>query len=315
MKEMDSLLNLKDNNEEIVPIDSAEYPFVCIYRYLDRCIGSIIPWHWHSFLELSYVAEGELIYQTPDETFTLKKGDAMFINSDTLHFIRPAGQAKDCCIVAFLFDMHFLSGMYSSLFEQNYLRPVMNCRSLQMYPIHPDSRRRLEMLDSILKVRDLDKAGGFGSEFEVRHELSRFWCMLMEETEEIRREDRKLPDTDSQRIKDMMHFIEEHYGDKITIDDIAKSAGISERECRRCFGSCMNLSPVDYLNKFRIRKSAERLLKTGDSVLDIGLDCGFSSNSYFGKTFREEMGCTPKEYRKNSGGSPMSAYYHENLNP
>jgi hypothetical protein len=68
MKEMDSLLNLKDNNEEIVPIDSAEYPFVCIYRYLDRCIGSIIPWHWHSVLELSYVAEGELIYQTPDET-------------------------------------------------------------------------------------------------------------------------------------------------------------------------------------------------------------------------------------------------------
>ncbi|WP_243117307.1 helix-turn-helix transcriptional regulator [Muricomes intestini] len=47
-----------------------------------------------------------------------------------------------------------------------------------------------------------------------------------------------------------------------------------------------------------MRAAAKMLLQTNDSIMDIGEKCGFSSNSYFGKVFRESLGCTPKEYRE-----------------
>lgn len=295
-------LPLKANNEEILSIDSVSYPFTCMYRILDTCIGKCFPWHWHPLLELSYVDEGEMEYFTANEHFTMKRGDAVFINSDVLHYIRAKDQMEGCRLHAYLFDMHFLSGMYNSIFEEKYLRPIVACRDLEMFPIHPDSRRRLDMLSCLMKVTELDAEKEFGSEFEIRDELSRFWCMLLRETEEIRKEKQKHPETDTKRIKEMMRFIEEHYGEKIAVEDIARAAGISERECRRTFNSCMELSPVEYLNKVRIRKAAGKLLGGSENILDIGMDCGFISGSYFGKAFRAEMGCTPKEYRNTTGG-------------
>ena len=44
--------------------------------------------------------------------------------------------------------------------------------------------------------------------------------------------------------------------------------------------------------------AAQMLLQTGDNIITISENCGFSSNSYFGKVFHESMGCTPMEYRR-----------------
>ncbi len=296
-------LPLKENNEEIISLDAAGYPFKCMYRIMDNCIGRCFPWHWHPLLEISYVDEGIIEYSTANQNFTLTRGDALFINSDVLHFIHAKDQMTGCRLHAYLFDMHFLTGMYNSIFEEKYLRPLVACRDLEMFPIHPDSPRRLEMLRCLMKVTELDAAKSFGYEFAIRDELSRFFCMLLQETEEIRKE-KPHPEKDTKRIKEMMKFIDEHFGEKIIVSDIAEAAGISERECRRAFQGCMELSPVEYLNKVRIRKAAGMLLEGDKSVLEIGLDCGFISVSYFGKAFRGEMGCTPKEYRKNKAADP-----------
>ncbi|WP_109713767.1 helix-turn-helix transcriptional regulator [Faecalicatena contorta] len=70
------------------------------------------------------------------------------------------------------------------------------------------------------------------------------------------------------------------------------------RENIQCFQRSIGMSPVNYLNNCRIRMEAKMLLQTANLIMDIGENCGFSSNSYLGKVFRETLGCTPKEYRK-----------------
>ncbi|MGI6012074.1 MAG: helix-turn-helix transcriptional regulator [Ruminococcus sp.] len=49
----------------------------------------------------------------------------------------------------------------------------------------------------------------------------------------------------------------------------------------------------------RIQMAAQMLLRSSDSITEISEKCGFSSDSYFGKIFRERMKVTPREYRKN----------------
>ena len=83
----------------------------------------------------------------------------------------------------------------------------------------------------------------------------------------------------------------------------ANAAAVSERECSRCFQRCFRESAITYLNKYRVRVAAAMLLKGQDSIRSISQQCGFCSDSYFGRQFRQMLGCTPKEYRRKASGS------------
>lgn len=285
-------------NKEIFPVDSVEFPYLCNFAELDHYIDRCIPWHWHPFFELDYIEEGEIEFKTADKVYFLKKGDLVFINSGIMHSVNAKDKMSGCKLYAHLFDMHFLTGMYHSLFEQKYFLPVLQNKDFQVYTISPDSYRRIQLIEKFLKTVELNKQECFGYEFEIRSELSRFWCLLLEETADLRKQNTEKNNVDIERLKAMMQLIHDHYMDKITLEDIAMTANISTRECSRCFQRCIKLSPMNYLNEHRIRMAAQMLLQTNKSIMTISECCGFSSSSYFGKIFQDNMGCTPKNYRK-----------------
>lgn len=286
-----------NNNKEILPMDQSSFPYVCMHTELENYHDRSFPWHWHSAFEIDYIAEGEIEFRTADSLFHLQKGDVVFINSGIMHAYRGK-EGEACEIYAHLFDMHFLSGMYNSIFEQKYVFPIMKSTELQAFLIRPNSYQRIQMVEAILKMTELSKQEPFGYEFEIRARLCRFWCMFLQETEELRAGNTTRNSADMERIKIMMQFIQEHFMEKVTLDSIAASASISGRECTRCFQRCIDNSPINYLNAYRVRMAAQMLTDTRDSILTISENCGFSTNSYFGKVFHEIMGCTPMEYRK-----------------
>ena len=96
----------------------------------------------------------------------------------------------------------------------------------------------------------------------------------------------------------MLLYIYEHYPEKITVQQVAEAAFISERECFRVFRDCLQTTPVEYLMNYRIRKACIMLEEGCETVTAIGQACGLGSSSYFGRIFRETMGMTPVEYRK-----------------
>ena len=77
---------------------------------------------------------------------------------------------------------------------------------------------------------------------------------------------------------------------------------LQTRECLRCFQYSIGQSPVEYLMNYRISMAKKLLEETNCSVTDIALRCGFSSNSYFGKIFREKCEETPGQYRARMTG-------------
>lgn len=285
-------------NQEILPFISVEFPYICNYADLNKCIDRCFPWHWHPFLELDYIAEGEIELRTADNVYSVKKGEIFFVNSGIMHSIHGKGNMSECKVFAHLFDMHFLSGMYNSLFEQKYLLPIVKNTELQVCVIKPDNYRRIRMIEKFLQIVELNEQEPFGYEFEIRTALSRFWCMLLEETSDLRNKAAEKDTIDIERLKTMMQFIHEHYMEKITLEDISATANISSRECSRCFQRNIKTSTMNYLNEHRIRMAAQMLLQTNDNVITISENCGFSSSSYFSKIFQELMGCTPKKYRR-----------------
>ena len=107
-------------------------------------------------------------------------------------------------------------------------------------------------------------------------------------------------DEDLRLQKKMTTYIYEHYADRIGLNDIASSAGISRSKCAAVFSKYTETSPIDFLNSYRLEMSAAMLKNTNDSISSIAFSCGFSQQSYFNRMFLREYGMTPKEYRKSS---------------
>ncbi|MGI6012069.1 MAG: AraC family transcriptional regulator [Ruminococcus sp.] len=286
---------IEENNREILPVGKGDYPFVCRYSRKDSYFREDVPWHWHNALEISFVEEGETRFQSMENFEKLEPGDVIFVNSDVMH---ASTVSDDIGIYSFLFDVHFLSGLYNSLLERKYFLPILKCRDLQIIKIHPDNRRRLQMVNLIVQAIDTVKREPEGYEFEIRNLLSKFWYLLLEETKELRSKSGEQKDMDSDRIKIMMSYVQEHYMDRIAVEDIAAAANISKRECSRCFQRSIRMTPWNYLCDFRVQTAAWMLLRTNDTVTEISEKCGFSSDSYFVKAFRDSMKMTPGEYRK-----------------
>jgi transcriptional regulator GlxA family with amidase domain len=71
---------------------------------------------------------------------------------------------------------------------------------------------------------------------------------------------------------------------------------MSERHLNRCFQQEIGVSPIVYLNRYRI-KQAKNLLETSNKdITTIALDVGFTSSGYFTRVFREEVGVSPRNF-------------------
>ena len=98
-------------------------------------------------------------------------------------------------------------------------------------------------------------------------------------------------------VKNMMHAIHSGYAEKLTLEEIAGAGHVCKSACEKLFHTYLHCTPVEYLQRFRLQKAAERLCKTETPVAQIALDCGFSGASYFTGCFKKIYGCTPKAYR------------------
>lgn len=96
----------------------------------------------------------------------------------------------------------------------------------------------------------------------------------------------------------MIQFIEDHYAEELSVGDIAAAGGVSEREAQRAFKGALGECPMEYLTNHRLFVASQMLKSTDATAGQVARDCGFSSQSYFARRFRERYGHTPSEHRR-----------------
>jgi signal transduction histidine kinase/DNA-binding LacI/PurR family transcriptional regulator/DNA-binding response OmpR family regulator len=110
-------------------------------------------------------------------------------------------------------------------------------------------------------------------------------------------ERRRRPDGEThQTVLKAMAYMHAHYAESISRSDVAKHVGLSERHLDRCFRQEVGVTPIAYLNRYRV-KQAKALLEAGDkSITEVAMEVGFSSGGYFARVFRQEVGVSPRAY-------------------
>lgn len=253
------------------------------------------PWHWHEDIELLYVTAGKLLVKLPDQQIILSEGDVIFIPSNILHATSTVddfpGVHKE-----YIFSPLFLGGSWNSVLMQKYILPLINNDSNYLIVKQGDSQNaRLQEL--LTEIQDLAKDEAENYEFLIHQLLEAAWMLLLGTAKQTAKP-APMNRSNQDRLYKMLEYIQNHYNEPITLEDIANTAQISTRECNRCFKNMIHVTTMDYLLEYRITQACTELTGSHTSITEIGYNCGFSSASYFTKRFREQTGMTPKEYRK-----------------
>ncbi len=287
-------LNLNTAQKELKPHGTADFPCAGYLEQHTNRPEDIIPWHWHDELEIIYVASGTLRVQIPAMTYSLSAGNCLVINSGVLH---SAAAEPQCELHSLVFSSQLITGSGDSVFAKKYLSPLTSLSAFRAYRF--DRETDESAIKNFVDAFDALEQDAPGFEFTVREKLS-FLCFTLY----LKFEDSIVTggfalNQDNLRIRRMLDFIRDNYAGDIALGEIAKAADIGERECLRCFQRTIQLSPMQYLLKYRIMQGAELLLnRPADSVSEISAACGFDSPSNFSKMFRRFYNCTPRDYRK-----------------
>ncbi|OCT12911.1 hypothetical protein A8709_21530 [Paenibacillus pectinilyticus] len=107
-------------------------------------------------------------------------------------------------------------------------------------------------------------------------------------------------DADSRKraIEDVLRIIEREYEQDLSLDYLSKSVHLSASYLSHMFKKATGVSVVKYINQYRMEKAKYLLDQSNYKINDVYKMVGFSDMSYFGLTFKQSFGVTPKEYRE-----------------
>lgn len=103
---------------------------------------------------------------------------------------------------------------------------------------------------------------------------------------------------ESDLVEKIIAYIDEHYGEELTLDAIARHFAISRYYLCHAFKRQTGTSVIKFITSRRIYMAKKMLKDSYATITDIGFECGFSDSAYFIKTFRRAEGISPGSYRK-----------------
>ncbi len=106
---------------------------------------------------------------------------------------------------------------------------------------------------------------------------------------------------DDEAVLRVQEWIEVHHAEPLRIEALARRFGFSERNLKRRFQGATRIAPTQYLQRVRIDKAKKLLIASRLSIKEIAYEVGYENASFFVRLFKRELGCTPAQWRQNTG--------------
>lgn len=245
-------------------------------------------YHWHMECELIRVLKGQFLMTMEDKEFLIRAGDLAFVPSGALHGGIPSSCVYECIV----FDLHALAK--SNTAGKKLLGQVCS-NAVWVNSCFPDTRDDLHRI--VWTLFDTMRNTSAGRELIITGAIYQFFGCVFERhyyTERplsSRKNHRRM-----EQLRAVFDLIDDRYADCLTLEDLARTAGMNPRYFCRFFQEMTHRTPIDYLNYYRIEQACFKLVTSDESVTEIALSCGFNDVSYFSKTFKKYKGLTPRKY-------------------
>lgn len=312
----------KEDVMKLQDLDRPEYADIPLYTigssshydspvFISRCSerdNTLSPFHRHDMVQINYISHGRLIHQVNNSRYELVRGDIFVIPPYVPHQLIAIGKnsfevvelefAPDFIFGSEPNSFHALEGG-RSVFDFSYIEPFLVSER--------NVRPRLNLTGKTqLKVEELldEITGEFTQQNDsyllaLKADLLKLLVIVGRALHEEIEGSSEMQFFNRQRdaMLQAIRYLEQHYTEPVSIEDIARSALLSQSYFRYLFKTLTNKTFVEYLHSLRIRKAMDLLKNTDDRVVDICFDCGFGSINYFNRTFKTMVGVSPTQYR------------------
>lgn len=99
-------------------------------------------------------------------------------------------------------------------------------------------------------------------------------------------------------------LMEANIEEPLSLDELARLAGLSQRHLQRMFRHTLSMTPMHYYLNLRLRRARALLLQTEMSIMSITVACGFQSSCHFSKSYRTLFGYSPSMERRQHKPTP-----------
>lgn len=231
--------------------------------------------HYHDYYELYYLQVGHRDYFIEDTLFSVSAGDFILIPPGKLH--RTGGEYGERVLIGFTEE--FLARVYTPETRKDLLQCF---ESWKRTPAPNQQKRYIDLLKKLqAHTEKTDSALQLG-------------ILLLE----LQRCNSEKIEADS--VSAIVSYINKNYGTIENLDDIAENFFISKYHLCRVFKNALHMTVIDYLNQIRIKNACQMLTFSDRPILEISELCGYHATAYFSSVFRQVMGKSPSEYRKDT---------------
>lgn len=246
--------------------------------------------HWHEDIQFIYVFEGEIEIKTLTKLVSVDAGSGVFINKNVVHLVR---KNSACHYNSFIFPDYFLKFYFGSP-AKDFVESIIGKEQIPICCFSRKTENHRTILNALKRLSEIEKNKTDFYVYEVLVSLTTLW---LEVRKNIQFPSEKQDIVVHARMQKFLQYIEQHFGEDVSLEVLAASANVSKSECLRCFKSTMQSTPYKYLIEYRLSKAAELLKNTDESISNIAECVGFHQISHFGKCFKEKTGLAPRDYR------------------
>jgi AraC-like DNA-binding protein len=237
--------------------------------------------HSHDCLSVIMITEGRKSYSLENQRMDVHRGQIAIANPGEVHGCKYVG-GEAWSHRTWYVDQHLLQGIAD---EFELRQPALIVKPLlDMQPAHARLvRAHIASQSGDALDRESHALGALTYLFD---QFGREKPSFMDRQSAMQVQARV------QRLKD---YIRAHLAQPLSLKALAIEAGVGRHQVMRDFQAIARMSPGDYLRQVRLLL-AKQLIAQGVPLVDVAIQCGFTDQSHFSRTFRKVYGFTPREY-------------------
>lgn len=262
-----------------------------------KALGS----HYHNACEMHYFLKGNVSFFIRNQVYNIKEGDLLFIDSHEIHNSIDTREEYEKIVM-----------MYRPSFADS--NPNFRIPDVFQLLNHKFGGARLVSLPGPLQERieaimgemlsQYNKQGTY-SLLHLHANLTLLLTHLAEYLEEASaaHDGKRIRD---QRISAIIDFLDANLDGDLSLDLISETFNTNKYHLCKYFKKQTGLSIFDYINRSRIVRAEKLIIRDQLSITDICYKVGFNNLTHFERMFKQFIGMTPRNYRKNLSSNSLS---------
>ena len=232
--------------------------------------------HTHDEFEIYINIEGDISFLVESSIYPVKRGDVI---------ISRPGEHHHC-----IYNSNAPHKLYWILFDCKKNKDILDfwLKGTSNNFISPDS----DMKNELLEICDLLYKNQNSPEDKIY-----YFFRLLRILKSSNKNSFTDTSTTSAELTSIIDYINAHIYEDIKITDICNATYISQSTVERRFKEHLKMNPLEFIRQKKMVLAAE-MLKSGETVTNVGQTVGYADNSHFIKLFKRYYGVTPYQYKK-----------------